>query len=90
MDKYSKLYQEIIEDGTCKGVRFEDLKYLLEKSGFSVRINSGDHFRYSMEGIPELINLQPDKKDTKCAKEYQVRQVRNLFKKYKLGGESHE
>lgn len=89
MDKYEKLYKEIIESGICKGIRFDDVRYLLEKSGFSVRVNSGDHFRYSMDGIPELINVQPDKTDKKCAKDYQVRQIRKLFRQYKLGGEGH-
>lgn len=87
MDKYSELYQKIVIDGVSKGIRFEDIKYFLEKTGFSLRINNGDHFRFSMNGIVELINLQPDKHDKKMAKEYQVKQIHNIFMKYKLGGE---
>lgn len=86
LDKYTKLYQEIIEGSSCKGVRFDDLRYLLENTGFSLRMDGGDHFRYSMDGVSELINIQPDKRDKKSAKEYQVHQIRKLFRKYKLGG----
>lgn len=86
MDKYNEIYQKIIVNGVYKGFRFDDIRYFLEKTGFSLRINNGDHFRYSMSGVPELINIQPDKKDRKTAKDYQVKQIRNLFRKYKLGG----
>ena len=89
MNKYDELYKKIITDGNYKGIRFDDIKYLLEKTGFSLRI-SGDHFRYSMEGIEELINLQPDKNDKKLAKDYQVKQIRKIYIKYKLGGADHE
>jgi len=90
LDKYSELYQKIIAEGASKGIRFDDLRYFLEKTGFSVRINGGDHFKFTMNGITDLINLQPDKKDKKMAKEYQVKQVRKIFKKYKLGGGNDE
>lgn len=90
MNKYSELYQKIVIDGVSKGIRFEDIKYFLEKSGFSSRINSGDHFRFSMDGVVELINLQPDKHDRKMAKEYQIKQIHKIFVKYKLGGENDE
>jgi hypothetical protein len=50
--------------------------------GFEERIR-GDHHIYSKEGIEEIINLQP--KGAK-AKPYQVKQVRFMILKYKLGG----
>jgi hypothetical protein len=39
------------------------------------------------EGIEEILNLQP--RGPK-AKVYQVKQVRNVFLKYKLGGDTDE
>jgi hypothetical protein len=39
----------------------------------------------SKDGVKEILNLQP--KGNK-AKPYQVKQVRNVILKYKLGGES--
>lgn len=90
MDKYDDLYQKIVIDGFYRGIRFEDARYFLEKTGFSLRTNGGDHFKYSMEGVLEIINLQPDKHDKKMAKDYQLRQIHNIFKKYKLGGANDE
>jgi len=43
----------------------------------------GSHHIYYKEGIVEIINIQP--KGNK-AKDYQVKQVRNIILKYKLGG----
>jgi len=56
---------------------------VLTKLGFSERIR-GDHFIYKKHEFPERINIQPVGKMAKC---YQVKQVRNLILKYKLGGE---
>ena len=53
--------------------------------GFVVRIK-GDHFIYTKDGLEEIINLQP--KGSK-AKPYQVRQVRQIILKYKLGDDLH-
>jgi len=53
----------------------------LLKYGFSERIQ-GSHHIFTKENIVEIINLQP-LKDGK-AKPYQVKQVRNLFLKYKF------
>jgi hypothetical protein len=42
------------------------------------------HHIFTKENINEILNLQP--KDGKC-KAYQVKQVRVLIYKYKLGGD---
>jgi len=57
---------------------------LLEKFGFDKRIH-GSHHIFSKDGVEEIINLQP--KGPK-AKPYQVKQVRNLILKYRLGGQN--
>jgi len=87
--KFDDLYQKIIVDGDYK-VRFSDIKYLLENTGFALRISGGDHFKYSLDGVSEIINIQPDKNDRKMAKEYQVKQIQKIYKKYKLGGNDDE
>lgn len=51
--------------------------------GFSERVR-GSHHLFDKEGIAELINIQSRGGQ---AKPYQVRQVRNIILKYKLGGE---
>lgn len=43
----------------------------------------GDHHMFWKEGVEEILNLQP--KGSK-AKSYQVKQVRTVLLKYKLGG----
>jgi len=41
-----------------------------------------------MEGVMEILNLQP--LTSGKAKAYQVKQVRNVIVRYKLAGESNE
>ena len=67
-----------------KSIMFSDLQKILTLLGFTVRIK-GDHFIYSKDGVEEIINIQPD---GSTAKPYQVRQVRNIILKYKLGGKT--
>ncbi len=62
-------------------ISFNDLCGLVKKIGFEERTR-GSHHVFRKEGIEEKINLQRD--DDK-AKPYQVRQVRALILKYKLG-----
>lgn len=85
MDKYKKLYRQIIEEGKSS-LSFADLQFFLEKTGFSLRCK-GDHFIYTLNGISEIINIQPD---GKSAKKYQIKQIRQIVLKYKLGGDSDE
>lgn len=66
-----------------RNISFVDLYNLLVDMGFSVRVR-GDHHIFSRPDVAEIINLQPDGNK---AKPYQVRQVRGLILKYKLGGE---
>ena len=65
-----------------RNIRFSDLRKLIISLGFDERIK-GDHHIFSRSGVIEIINLQP-LADGK-AKAYQVRQVRNIILKYKLG-----
>ena len=56
---------------------------MLKNLGFEERIR-GSHHTFRKEGIVEKINLQKDKDK---AKPYQVKQVRNVIVKYKIGGD---
>jgi len=47
----------------------------------------GDHHIFAKENVEEILNLQP--KGGK-AKPYQVKQVRSVILKYKLGGEDDD
>jgi predicted RNA binding protein YcfA (HicA-like mRNA interferase family) len=63
------------------GIRFNDLCNLLESLGFEKRVR-GSHHLFRKAGVEEMINLQ---KDGSNAKPYQVKQVRAVILKYKLG-----
>ncbi len=81
MSKQNKILNKIVSGTSDSNISFRDTCYLLTKLGFKDRIN-GDHHIYFREDIGEIINLQP--KDG-MTKNYQVKQVRNLILKYKLG-----
>ena len=85
MTRFEKLYRQIIVKGKTS-VSFNDLQFFVEKLGFTGRCE-GDHFIYHLDGVNEIINIQPDGKD---AKKYQVKQVKKVVEKYKLGGDENE
>ena len=82
MAKYDKLLLRILQGTSDANIRFDDLCSLLRHLGFEERIR-GSHHIFRRQGVEEKINLQRD--DNK-AKTYQVRQVRAVILKYKLGG----
>ena len=82
MSQYEKLLLKILLGNQDSSISFAELQKVLDVLGFQCRIK-GDHFVYTKDGIPEIINIQP--KGNK-AKAYQVKQVRNIIIKYKLGG----
>ena len=79
--KKDKILDKVISGQYDTNIKFQDLRKLLLNYGFSERIR-GDHYIFTKEHIFEIINLQP-LKDGK-AKRYQVKQVRDLFFKYKF------
>ena len=82
MSQIQKLIAAILSGMQDKNIAFSELRNLLTTFGFSLRIK-GDHYIFSRQDIEEIINLQPNGNK---AKPYQVKQVRNLILKYKLGG----
>ncbi len=81
MTSKAKLLTLVLTGTSDKGIPFDSLCSLLESLGFMLRIR-GDHHIFYRKGIPEILNLQP--KQGK-AKAYQVKQVRELIIKHKLG-----
>jgi hypothetical protein len=79
--KEKKILSKVISGQHDNNIKFQDLRKLLLNYDFSERIR-GDHYIFTKEHIYEIINLQP-LKDGK-AKQYQVKQVRDLFFKYKI------
>jgi hypothetical protein len=83
MAKHEKTLQRILLGRSDANIAFADLRYLLNKLGFSERIR-GDHHIFSREDVAEIVNLQPLGPK---AKAYQVRQIRTVVLKYGLGVE---
>ena len=83
MGQYDKLLVKILCGNSDKDISFDDLCKVILHLGFEERIK-GSHHIYYKNGIEEIINIQPIGSK---AKPYQVKQVRNLVLKYKLGGE---
>ena len=83
MGKYEKLLLQILCGSSDQNIPFDDLCKLLENMGFEKRIR-GSHHMFSKDGVEELINLQRmgDK-----AKDYQIRQVRQIIVRNHMAGE---
>ncbi|NCO84151.1 MAG: toxin HicA [Nitrospirae bacterium CG_4_10_14_3_um_filter_44_29] len=83
MGKYERLIQQILSGRADANIAFDDLCNLLLRYGFDMRV-SGSHHIFRKAGIEEKTNLQ---KDGNKAKPYQVKQIRHIIFKYKLGGQ---
>jgi len=83
MGEYEKLLLQILRGNSDRNISFDDLCRLLEGMGFEMRIR-GSHHTFRKAGVLEKINLQ---REGSNAKEYQVRQIRNLVLKYRLAKE---
>lgn len=80
MTRYEKFLKRLMEGEADQDISFAELCTFLRRLGFAERIR-GDHHIFTRKGIEEIINLQPNRA---LAKPYQVKQVRNLIRKYRL------
>jgi hypothetical protein len=81
MSKVRKTETQILSGRSDANIDFNDLCRLLSNYDFDERIK-GSHHIFTKNGVEEIINIQPIGSK---AKAYQVKQVRNLILKYKLG-----
>lgn len=81
MGKTQSVLHAVLGGTAAANVAFKDLCNLLSRLGFAERVR-GDHFIFTRPDIEEILNLQPIGSK---AKSYQVRQVRGVILKYKLG-----
>ena len=86
MGKYDKLLIQILRGTSDANISFDDSCNLLRKLGFEERIR-GSHHIFTKDNIDEILNLQPK---SGRSKPYQVKQVRNVIIKYKLGESKNE
>jgi hypothetical protein len=86
MTQKEKILQKLLSGTSDAHIGFDELCGVLRNLAFSERVR-GSHFIYTKDGVEEILNIQS--KGGK-AKPYQVRQVRNVIVKYKLGGKIHD
>lgn len=84
MGKHEKLLLQILRGTSDANIPFDGLCSLLHWLGFSER-QRGSHHIFTRPEVEEILNLQPRGAH---AKPYQVKQVRQVVLKYKLGGEN--
>jgi hypothetical protein len=78
--KHRKFSERLMSGAADADIAFRDLCQLLERLGFDERIR-GDLHIFTKDGMVEILNLQPKGAQ---AKPYQVKQVRNVIRKYNL------
>jgi predicted RNA binding protein YcfA (HicA-like mRNA interferase family) len=83
VDKYEELRARILQGKSDANIKFQDLRQMLRWLGFEERIR-GSHHIFRKDGVRELVNLQ---EEGNKAKVYQVRQVRQIILRYRLGKE---
>jgi hypothetical protein len=84
--KLRKFFERLMSGAADADIAFDDLCWLLRRCGFNERIR-GDHHIFTKDGVEEILNLQPTGSQ---AKPYQVKQVRNVIRKYNLDIEDVE
>lgn len=77
----AKTMQRLLSGASDAAICFDDLCVLLENSGFETRVK-GSHHLFRKAGLEERLNLQ---RDGSHAKPYQVKQVRAVVQRYRLG-----
>lgn len=81
MGKWDKLLERVLRGTSDASISFDDLCGLLERLGFERRTR-GSHNVFRRPGVVEKPNLQ---RAGSKAKPYQVRQVRDIILRYRLG-----
>ena len=77
----AKTLRRVLSGTSDAAIRFDDLYSLLEDLGFEKRSKGGHHI-FRKAGVEERLNLQ---REGNNAKPYQVKQVRAVVLRYKIG-----
>jgi predicted RNA binding protein YcfA (HicA-like mRNA interferase family) len=76
-----KLLAKILSGTSDANISFTQLCQFLHQLGFDERIR-GSHHIFTKDNVQEILNIQPK---GATAKSYQVKQIREVILKYKLG-----
>ena len=80
MSNRGKFFERLMSGTSDRTVDFGQLCELLRWLGFTERVR-GSHHVFTMAGVEELIDLQPEGRHGKT---YQVRQVRDILKAHSM------
>jgi predicted RNA binding protein YcfA (HicA-like mRNA interferase family) len=80
------MLERVLRGTSDANISFAELCRLLRDLGFEERIR-GSHRIFTKDGVEEILNVQAQQSK---AKPYQVKQIRNVILKYKLGGEEDD
>jgi predicted RNA binding protein YcfA (HicA-like mRNA interferase family) len=81
--EHRKLLERALRGSSDANVGFEEMRRLLLGLGFEERIR-GSHHIFTKDTTEEILNLQPRGGRAKAC---QVKQVRSVLLRYRLGGE---
>jgi hypothetical protein len=81
MSKKSKLREKILS-GDTQNIDFVELCTFVQQIGFNRGSGDGSHRKFSRDGVREFLDLQ--RLGDGSAKAYQVRQVRDIVRRYNL------
>ncbi len=81
MSQLEKLRATILAGTSDTNIDFPTLRKLLKRLGFAERVR-GSHPIFSHKDMEEILSLQPQ---SGKARPYQVKQVRQVLVKYRLG-----
>jgi hypothetical protein len=81
MSKHARTLSRVLSRTGDASIRFDELRGLLLYLGFDERIR-GSHHVFTKPGVEEILNLQARGSQ---AKPYQVKQVRRVVFRYRLG-----
>lgn len=84
VSRQDKSLEKILRGTSDANVSFHELCDLLLDLGFSERVR-GSHHIFVKQNVQEILNLQASGSK---AKVYQVKQVRQVILRYKLGGKN--
>lgn len=76
-----KIYQDVLHGKSDNNINFNDFRNLIVDLGFDFIRQSGSHIQYYNKDINERMTIQSNKSK---AKEYQVRQLRNIIIEHDL------
>ncbi len=85
MSEHERLLLCLLRGTSDANIPFDGLRNLLRNLGSDERVR-GSHHIFSKEGVAEILNLQL--KAGGKAKSYQVKQVRKVILKYRIGSEA--